>query len=308
MAERELIEYIRRLAARESPPWLTVGIGDDAAVLDLPGTGPLLVTTDSVLEQVHFQKGTSPRAVGRKAVVRALSDIAAMAARPLCIVAAANFPAGANPAACEELSRALWETGREFSAPLVGGDVAAGGSPLSVTVTALGTPGPGGVITRAGAQPGDAVCVTGRLGGSIRGRHLDFAPRIEEALTLAERFDVHALIDISDGLSTDALHVARASGRGIVLRAGDVPVSQDAVALAEQTGRDALWHALNDGEDYELLFCLSGEQARSAARTGVGDLCVSVIGEIVVGEVASLVMPDGRRQPLVAGGWEHLGQ
>jgi thiamine-monophosphate kinase len=173
-------------------------------------------------------------------------------------------------------------------------------------VTALGTPGPRGFVTRSGARAGDALCVTGRLGASIRGRHLEFSPRIPEALALTERFEVHAMIDISDGLSTDALHLADASGVGVELRAQDVPVSSDAAALAEQTGREPLWHALNDGEDYELLFCLAGPDAREAARTGVAGVPVAVIGEVLQGRESWLVLPDRRRKRLVAQGWEHL--
>jgi thiamine-monophosphate kinase len=306
MAERDLIEYVRRLAAQDTPSWLAVGIGDDAAVLDVPAGGRIVVTTDSVVEGVHFAEGTRPALVGRKAVARSLSDIAAMAARPLCIVAALICGARYEEAACRELCEAIWEMGREFSAPLVGGDVASGAGPTSVTVTALGAPGPGGVVTRAGAQPGDAICVTGRLGGSIRGRHLTFRPRVAEALSLAERFHLHAMIDISDGLSTDALHIAEASGVGMLLQAAQIPVSEDAAELARDGARPPLWHALNDGEDYELLFCLPSEGAGELARTGVAGVGVSVIGQVVAGDKSYLVMPDGRREPLAAGGWEHL--
>lgn len=308
MAERELIEYIRTLAAGASPSWLSVGIGDDAAVLQVPGGGRLVLTTDSVIEGVHFEEGTAPQLVGRKAVTRALSDLAAMAARPLCTVAAANFGRRYETSACEELSRALWQTAHEFSAPLIGGDVASGSGCLTVTVTALGSPGPGGVVARSGARPGDAVCVTGRLGGSIRGRHLRFRPRVEEALALAERFELHGMIDISDGLSTDALHVAEASGVGLLLRAGQIPISEDAAALAGQSGRQPLWHALNDGEDYELLFCLPAEGGRELAGTGVGGTEVSLIGEVIGGDESYVVTADAAREPLRPGGWEHLSR
>jgi len=311
VAERELIDYIRQLAAGSSVPWLQVGIGDDAAVLDVPDGGRLVVTTDMVIEGVHFEPGTPPEQVGRKAVARAVSDLAAMAARPLCTVAAVNFGA-ADQVTAERMSRAIWEAADELSAPLVGGDVASGagpgraGCPVMAAVTALGLPGSSGVVLRSGAVPGDAVCVTGALGGSSLGRHLTFTPRIAEALALAERVELHAMIDLSDGLSTDALHVAEASGAGVSLRAGAVPVSRDAVALAERSGREPLWHALNDGEDYELLFCLSPAQAGELARAGVEGVPVSVIGEVIEDKQSWMVMADGRREPLTARGWEHL--
>lgn len=306
MAERELIEYIRKLAAGPAPPWVTVGVGDDAAALEVPGGRQIVVTTDMLIEGVHFASDASARLIGRKAIARALSDIAAMAARPLCTVAAVDFGRRHDTPVCEELTRALCETAREFSAPLVGGDVASGRGPMHITVTALGTPGPRGAVTRHGAQPGDAVCVTGELGGSIRGRHLEFRPRIEEALALAERVDLHAMIDLSDGLSTDALHIAEAGAVGITLRAGQIPVSADAVALAAETGREPIWHALNDGEDYELLFCLPPAQATQVAGAGAAGTAVSIIGEVTPEPESYLVAPDGRRELLSAGGWEHL--
>ncbi len=305
MAERDLIEYIRTLVAAEEPDWLEVGIGDDAALIETPDGGRLVLTTDMLVEGVHFEPGTPPELTGRKAVARALSDLAAMASRPLCMLAAIHLRAGLEEEAHRSLVRAMVEWGREWSAPLVGGDVGSGPGPLSLTVTALGTPGPLGVVCRHGARPGDAVCVTGRLGGSLRGRHLSFTPRLEEALQLAGRCDLHAMIDVSDGLSTDALHVAEASGRGISVRSADVPISEDARAVARETGRDALWHALNDGEDYELLFCLRPSQADSLVSEGLGGTQVSVIGEVTEGPRSWLILPEGRREPLLSGGWEH---
>jgi thiamine-monophosphate kinase len=308
MAERELVEYIRQLAAGERPPWLDVGIGDDAAVLRAPDDGRVVVTTDSVIEGVHFKAGTEPELVGRKAVARCLSDIAAMAARPLCTVAAVGFGRSYDDDACRRLCKALFEAARELSAPLVGGDVASGPGPTTVTVTALGTAGPAGVVTRSGARPGDAICVTGRLGGSIRGRHLTFRPRIPEALALAGRCRLHAMIDISDGLSTDALHIAQASGRGITLKAEAIPVSEDALALSREGEghEDPLRHALNDGEDYELVFCLPQRDAKAAAASGVLGTLVSIIGAVTSEKDSFIVRPGGAREPLRGGGWEHL--
>ncbi len=306
MGERSLIDYVRRLAAQGSPPWLVLGIGDDAALVDLPSSARLVVTTDSVIHGVHYAAGTPAAMVGRKAIARALSDIAAMAARPLCTVAAAAFGPAEDEGARRDLVRSLHAVADELGAPLVGGDVASTPGPTTVTVTALGTPGPHGAITRAGAQVGDAVCVTGSLGGSIRGRHLTFTPRIAEALALADGCDLHAMIDISDGLSTDALHLAEASGVGIELRADRIPVSDDAHALASETGRPPVAHALNDGEDYELLFCTPREGAERLAAEGIEGAPVTVIGSVVEGAASALIHSDGRREPLTAQGWEHL--
>ncbi len=309
MRERELIEYIRTLAGTKAPPWLEVGIGDDAAVLRLPGGQGLVVTTDMLIEGTHFLPGTPPEAVGRKAVARALSDLAAMASRPLCILAAVCFGQRCEPGTPERLSKALWEASLELSAPLIGGDVAAGDGPLSVTVTAIGLPGAKGIVTRAGARPGDAVCVTGSLGGALRGRHLSFTPRVAEALELAARLDVHAMIDISDGLSTDLLHIAEASGVGITVQAGAIPVSEDALALSQEAAPEDLpiRHALNDGEDYELIFCVPEQEAEAALSAAPGTP-VSVIGKVTAGGESFIVWPDGRREPLRGAGWEHLSE
>ncbi len=308
MGELELIEYIRGLAAEGAPAWLEVGIGDDAAVLRVGAGERVLATTDMVVEGTHFESGTPPEAVGRKAVARALSDLAAMAARPLCVVAAVQFRAETDPGFCRRLGRALWEASRELSAPLVGGDVVGGAGPLSLTVTAIGLPGPAGVVRRTGARPGDLVCVTGALGGAMRGRHLSFTPCVAEALWLAERFDLHAMIDVSDGLSTDLLHLARASGLGLTVRADCIPVHPDVVALGGEgaEGDERVRHALNDGEDYELVFCLSEPEAKEAARSGVLGTAVSIIGTARRGSRSFVVWPDGRREQLRGEGWQHL--
>ena len=308
VGELDLIEYIRGLASQQAPPWLQVGIGDDAAVLALPSGDRVVVTTDMLIEGVHFEPGTPPEAVGHKAVARALSDIAAVAVRPLCVVAAVSFGTQYDPESQRRLSKSLWETSVRFSAPLVGGDISGGAGPLSLTVTALGVPGPKGPITRAGARAGDLVCVTGRLGGAQRGRHLTFTPRIAEALDLVGRFEVHAMIDVSDGLSTDVLHIARASGQGITLEAEAIPVAQDALALSREGAEEELpvGHALNDGEDYELIFCVPEGDAKAAAASGVLGTPVAIIGTVTPQKDSFLVWPDGSREQLRAGGWEHL--
>ena len=305
MAERDLIEHIRRLAARSTPPWLEVGIGDDAAVARLPGGARIVATCDMVIEGVHFQPGAPPAAIGRKAVARALSDLAAMAARPLCALTAVNFGAQKDTEWMKDLTDALWRACAQFGAPLVGGDIAGSAGPICVTVTAIGLPGPAGIVRRSGARPGDRVCVTGALGGSISGgRHLRFTPRLREAIQLAERFDIHAMIDVSDGLSTDLLHIAEESGVGMELEAEAIPVHPD--ALAGGGGGDPVRRALEDGEDYELVFCTCERDATEAARTGVLGTPVSIIGRVRRGRRSLIVWPDGRRQTLKATGWEHL--
>ncbi len=302
--ESELIELLLEECSASARDWLTVGPGDDAAEVELSAGSRMELTMDMVVEGLHFEPGTAVRRVAWKAVARSLSDLAGMAADPRCSLAAVKFAADTPVEEARGLLKALAESAREMEAPLAGGDISVGGGPLCVTVTCLGTPGPAGSVLRSGARSGDSLCVTGSLGGSIRGRHLDFHPRTSEALELARRAELHALIDISDGLSTDALHIARASGVGVELEAARIPVSAAARELARETGRRPLWHALNDGEDYELLFSTSPTDAERLQEAGFPEVPVSVIGRVTEGR-SEIVEEDGTRCPLEAEGWEH---
>jgi thiamine-monophosphate kinase len=306
--ETELIKLVRNAADRDSPDWPAVGPGDDAAAVELEHAETLVVTTDMVVEGVHFTPETPSAAVAHKAMARCISDLAAMAARPLCSVAALKMGQETPESRHRELMEALPAAARELSAPLIGGDVGSGDGALVLTVTGIGVEGPAGLVRRNGARPGDAICVTGRLGGSIRGRHLDFRPRVKEALELVELADVHALIDISDGLSTDLLHIADESDVGVEVEAGRIPISPDAVELSRESGHTSLWHALNDGEDYELLFCLSPQEARQVEEHGLEGLEVTIIGRVTEDGNRYLISENGKRNQLHAEGWEHTTQ
>lgn len=311
MPERELISYIHKLAEASPLPWLEVGIGDDCAVLRLERDDRLVATTDMLIEGTHYEPDTPPEMAGRKAIARALSDLAAMAARPLCTLAAASFRPHTDEEFCRLLCRGLWNNAAQLGAPLIGGDISSGAGAHTLAVTALGSPGPAGSITRSGARAGDAICVTGALGGSIGGRHLTFSPRLEEALDLAERFDLHAMIDISDGLSTDLGHLTESSGIGAVVEAGALPVHEDLREELRATGasrREYVRRALNDGEDYELLFCLPEPQAGEAERIGAAGTPVTIIGRIQPGSELKLRRSDGTTETLEEGGWEHLSK
>lgn len=272
---REL-DLIRWIAGRAEE------VGDDCAVLDCAPWGTLLATTDSVIDGVHLRwDREGPDAFGYKAVARNLSDIAAMAGEPLWALVAACLPRNVT----ESEAHALYEGAERAGCRLVGGDTAFGRVP-SVTVTVLGRAhAKRGPVLRSGARPGDWIIVSGPLGGSLEsGRHYTFTPRVAEAQALVGACDVGALIDLSDGLSTDLHHILAASGVGCRVEAGRIP--RNDVPLA---------NALNDGEDYELL-----------ATVRPGDLPPGFvrIGEIG-GADAVLVHPDGREEPLVARGYEH---
>ncbi|MFW5915425.1 MAG: thiamine-phosphate kinase [Planctomycetota bacterium] len=310
MSEQDLIEFISG-SRPSAPSWLEIDIGDDSAVLNVHQAGGRLVAgTDMLIEGMHYPPGTDLSRAGHKAVARSMSDLAAMAAEPLCNLAAVSFPERTDVPEQKKLVRAIQQTAESLNAPLVGGDIGSGTSQTVVAVTSLGTAPQTGCVTRSGARPGDAICVTGGLGGSLAsGRHLDFRPRVEEALTLVERFEIHAMIDISDGLSTDLLHICESSGVGALIRTDHLPIHPDLreeLDERETPEKTLIMRAVNDGEDYELLFCLDPDAARMLDKEGIGNETVSVIGHITECPESRLQWKNGKTDILKPGGWEHL--
>jgi thiamine-monophosphate kinase len=301
MKEASFIEYIRSRSVFD-PAIVPVGPGDDMAVVRC-GDQDLLIAADQVLDGVHFRLAEhGARAAGRKAMARNLSDVAAMACEPLAAVATVALPRGFSEADAKEMYAGMRELGDAFTCPLVGGDVGTWDGALAISLTILARPGPGGAVLRSGARVADAVCVTGAFGAAWRTqRHLTFTPRVAEARILAGQYGLHSMIDVSDGLSIDLGHVCEASGVGADIQAEAVPVHPDALKRP-----DALAAALGDGEDYELLFTLPQDQAeRLLADRPLGEVPVTRIGTIVAGAAHTLVLADGRRQELVARGWQH---
>ena len=204
-----------------------------------------------------------------------------------------------------ELFLGLQAMGQEFNCPVVGGDVGVWSGPLAISVTVFARPSGMRLILRSGAKVGDAICVTGALGGAWKSqRHLNFMPRIREARLLASRHEVHAMIDLSDGLSRDLRNLCNASGVGAEIAAEAVPISPDAKAAMEPAA--ALASALGDGEDYELLFTLPVEQADQLLQSNPLSMPVSRIGTIIAGDAVTLVYADGRHQKLPQTGWEYV--
>lgn len=289
MREQTLIDWISNRCSDALPPdW--VGPGDDCAIITL-GDERLLITTDQVLDGVHLDLSKAgPAAAGRKALARNLSDIAAMAALPLCATATVSLPKTFTDEDAKAVYTGMEALAEQFNCPLVGGDIAMWNRPLAVSVTVMGRPEGIEPVLRSGAQVGDAICVTGPLGAAWRtGRDLTFTPRIAEARQLADECDLHAMMDISDGLAMDLPRLCKASSVGAEILAEQIPVH----AAADLTA------ALCDGEDYELLFTLPPDQADAA------DLPIIRIGTITEGAAIMLVAADGSRNPLPAGGWEH---
>lgn len=296
MRERELLSRIQTRSGDlpERFAQVLTGPGDDCAVI-APDSRPLVLTTDHLVQGRHFDDALPIELIARKAVMRSVSDIAAMAAEPAWALATALLPA--DYAHADELFDHMATAARRFGCPLVGGDIASlpkgDGGPISLTVTVGGhaiKP-----VLRSGARAGDAVYVTGALGGSLQNqRHALAEPRVREALALHDRFELRSMIDISDGLGIDAARIARASGVRMLLEADRIPIHPDATDLHA---------ALGDGEDYELLFTAPAGQAIPQAIEGTP---ITRIGTVTEGEVAALVrMPDGSTLDASAMGFEH---
>jgi thiamine-monophosphate kinase len=291
--EFDLIDWIR--SQQTTSEFVQLAAGDDLAILKWPAGDLLLVGVDQVLDGVHFDSSMhSPRAIGRKAMNRNLSDCAAMACLPAAALVSVALPRGRDIEYAKELYLGVKEAGDVFRCPIIGGETGTWDGKLAVTVTILGRSVPGrSVTTRSGARPGNAVFVTGPLGGSLLGRHMDFIPCVIQAQEIAEHGPATAMIDISDGLSRDLAHICRQSGVGAVIQASLVPIHDDAIEM-RRDGRSPLEHALHDGEDYELLF--------TSERTGMPG--ATRIGFIT--EVQGIVLEaNGKRAPLEPKGWEH---
>lgn len=307
------LELVRWLGANlPAHPLLRIGIGDDAAVVRWSGDRDLVVTTDTVTDQVDFILAeTDPALVGHKALGVNLSDLAAMAAEPVAVVVSLVLPrdGGGNGRDAKELAvelyRGLIPLAEQFNVAIAGGDINTWDGPLAITLTAFGRVTERGPLTRSGARPGDFLLVTGALGGSILGRHLRVEPRVREALLLNERYELTAGMDISDGLTLDASRLAAASSCGVALRLDSVPISGDAVELAERDGKTPLEHALGDGEDFELLFAAAPEVAEQIVRDQALGVPVTIIGKCVESPGLWQLDEAGNASSLPASGFQH---
>jgi thiamine-monophosphate kinase len=309
MNEFELIHRLTRgLATNDA---VVLGAGDDCAVLDL-GAGDRLVLfkTDAVVEGVHFTGETPPEKIGRKALARCLSDIAAMAGTPTAAVVTLGLPRRFDPAFVARIYDGLNTLAGQHGVALVGGETTTNPERLLMSVALLGTVARGKAVRRSGAQVGDAIFVTGELGGSLAGKHLDFEPRLAEARWLAAHFDLHAMLDVSDGLAGDLRHLLAAGNVGAELLKSAIPISRAAKLNARRgdAAKPALLAALTDGEDFELLFTVAARTAvplLDAWKRAFPALKLSCIGRIVA--APGITLRDARgAQPLTVSGYTHF--
>ena len=302
MTGKEL-EFVEWLTKRGLPaPGVEVGIGDDMAVL-ATSAGKVLVSSDMLLDGVHFDTTSDDlMLIGRKAIACSLSDCAAMAVRPVAVTVSVAWPRGLDQAGARLIFEGMASIAEDYDIAIAGGDTTSWDKPLAIDVAITAVPYDGiEPVLRSGATEGDTLYVTGRLGGSRLGRHLTFTPRVREARLAAERFGrrLHAMIDLSDGLSLDLSRVCKSSGVGAVIdeeRFAAV-VSEDARRLAAIDGRSAEDHALSDGEDFELLIAVDGE----ADVLGVELFPVGVI----TGQGLHIARGDGRLELLEPRGYVH---
>ena len=284
LGEFALIDWIRRReVSRPAGAWTQLGIGDDCAVLSVGEPSEILITTDMLMDGRHFRlKEDGPAAVGYKALGVNLSDIAAMAGIPRAAVVAVALPRGNAVEVAQGLHTGMSALAERFGVDLVGGDTNAWDGPLVVSVTILGQTTARGAVRRSGARAGDVILVTGPLGGSLAsGRHLRPEPRIVEALTLHESAPIHAMIDLSDGLSSDLGHILDESGGlGAILDAAAIPIHRDASEMSLHDGVPALDHSLNDGEDFELCLTVSPDDADQLLAAPLASARLNRVGEI----------------------------
>jgi len=298
--EFDFIDWLGRqpLPSPQRIERIAVGVGDDLAALTwTQEDGLLLVGVDQVMDGVHFDSAVhTPRAIGRKAMNRNLSDCAAMACLPAAAVATLCLPTGVGVDYAKELFLGMQEAAGVYHCPVVGGDTGSWPGKLVVTVTILGRSAGVTPVTRTGARPGDRIYVTGPLGGSIKGRHMTFSPRVDLARDLAKNHRITAMADLSDGLLRDLRNICLASRVGARLAAGRIPVHPDVGAADRDAGLVA---AVSDGEDYELVL---------TSPDMLGPPCVDV-GTVT--DAPHLSIETGKAEVTMAfdeiggGGWEH---
>jgi len=318
LGEKKLIQQIRRRACGGSS--LVTGIGDDCAVLRVPPGHELLVTTDFTIENVHFRRDWHPpELVGRRCLTRGLSDIAAMGGEPRAAFLSLAIAEDVPQKWVDRFLNGLLELAQEHKVPLAGGDTAQSDRGIQADIVVVGSVPKGNAVLRSGAKPGQQIYVTGELGGSAavlaclgeskpsgadpmrspRTFRLNAPqPRVAVGQSLRRRGLASAMIDISDGLSTDLEHICHESHVGAEIEAEAIPRAQ----VGPKKKPVALEFALHGGDDYELLFTSS-----AAVPAQIAGVPVTRIGRTVRSRGMRLIGADGRQRPLEARGWEHFG-
>ncbi|MGR3219320.1 MAG: thiamine-phosphate kinase [Candidatus Anammoxibacter sp.] len=305
MSELDFITWIKKQSKCKKP--VLVGIGDDSAVIDVCNIKSFVISTDTLLDGTHFeQKKCTPKQIGRKAITSSISDIAAMGCKPVYVLISISFPSSSSKDYCKQIYNGFLDITNKYDVQIIGGDIVSGDCPLNINVTIIGTAVELKPVLRSGAKPGDIIMVTGELGGSILGKHLRFAPRVDEGIMLNKEFHVNSMIDISDGLLIDLHHIIKESNVGAVIDEQCIPVSKAAIKLSKTTKKSPISHAMTDGEDYELLFTVSKTNAVKIARSKMFDIHLSKIGCIQNRKGLFVKGINGGKSLVSPKGYEHL--
>jgi thiamine-monophosphate kinase len=329
--EFDLIDLIRRkhqILNRD----IIAGIGDDAAVFAIDQTRAGLLTIDTLVDKIHFDLSyTSFVDLGHKALAANLSDIAAMGGKPVLAVVSITIPRGITIEDVEKIYAGMGRRAKKYGVAICGGDTVAGRE-LSLTMAVYGEGRKNNIGLRSGAKAGDAVLVTGSLGGAQAGleilksktnpsttlrarnqntklfkKHLRPEPRVKEAQLLASKFKLNGMIDISDGLASELHHLARESRVGVVIDQGALPVADEAIAVAHILKNDPIEYCLYGGEEYELLFTLPVKKAVEARiiLSRAGTPC-SIIGQVVKGSGVRMLGRDLKPVTMPDRGYRHF--
>ncbi|KIX15854.1 thiamine-phosphate kinase [Dethiosulfatarculus sandiegensis] len=329
LTEEQIIAMVGAASAKQAPG-LSMGIGDDAAVLE-PGLGKACVTTDLLVEKVHFDLAyITPHDLGLRAMAANLSDLGAMGAKPAFAFLSLGLPKSPARKFVQELLQGLNRLGQDHGLILAGGDTVR--SPMvTLNICLIGYCKGYEPILRATAQKGDAICVSGNLGASRAGlfwlqnggsphdstaqkaiaAHLRPLPRVNLGLTLAQNGLVNSMMDISDGLATDLARLCRASGVGASVWSDHIPMAQITRGLAAQAAQDPLDWALTGGEDFELLFtCPPGNlvEIKEKAQKAEPGLAITQVGEITQENGVFLELPQGETREISLTGFDHFKQ
>lgn len=330
LGEQAIIERITRRL--DVPGWVDIGPGDDAAVVKPARGRREVLTTDALVDGVHFDQAfVPPDAIGHRALAANLSDLAAMGSEPRAALLSLALPADMGAGALDSLIDGFLRHAAAHRTVILGGNITRTPGPLVINVTAIGTVKPRRALTRAGARPGDELYVTGCVGDAAAGlamlqrsaarqeagplldlssacvtRYLRPEPRLQAGAQLAHHGAASSCVDLSDGLADGLRQIARASNVGVDIDAAALPISDAARACHASAGTDALASALGGGDDYELLFTVRPRHRGRlrGARRRIGDLPITRIG--VITHSAELVVRDASGARALPTGFEHF--
>lgn len=293
------IGLIKRLTGGiKLSPSVVMGAGDDAAVIKWKPGKYLLYTSDMTIEGTHFKKSSAtPSQIGWKALCRNISDIAAMGGVPLYAVVSIALPPSLDVSFAGGIYEGIKKAARRYKVDIVGGDTSRSDS-IIIDISLIGEVEKTNLVTRRGARRGDIILVTGSIGGSLNGKHLDFLPRVKESRALVKKYSVSSMIDVTDGLLLDLRRILDSSGAGARIYKEMVPLSEGA----------SFEKAVREGEDFELLFTMSRKEARRFFTGGMlKDTPVTPIGEITGRSCGyRLLSGDGKSERIRAGGYLHF--